>query len=198
LSGRFARELWRDVTPADFPVEEAWTRRAAETRKQVETLIELLRDREPLVLFPEGRPSPDGAIGPVQRGLSLLVRRGAPEQLWPWALGWDTLVRGRRRVVVSVRPPVEPDRDDVEAQVVAELKLAMPLTAGSLAAHALSRGEDPHAALRPAVDEAHAEGRHVQHDLSRRLSEALAVVEGVSDPRLARLAREYESARARS
>jgi 1-acyl-sn-glycerol-3-phosphate acyltransferase len=195
LSGRFAKELWRDVTPADFPVEEAWTRRAAEARKQLETLIELLRDREPLVLFPEGRPSPDGAIGPVQRGLSLLVRRGQPETLRPWGLGWDPLVRGRRRVVVSLRPPVEPDRENVEAQVLGELKLAVPLTAGSLVAHSLLGGDDPAAALPGAVQEALGEGRHVQREIGSRVEEALSVVKGLSDPRLARLAREYESAR---
>ncbi|MEX2210335.1 MAG: hypothetical protein WD689_01030 [Gaiellaceae bacterium] len=198
LSGRLAKELWRDVTPTDFPVEEAWAHRTAETRRQVETLIELLRAREPLLLFPEGRPSPDGSLGPVQRGLSLLVRRGRPERLRAWGIGYDPLVRGRTRAVVSVRPPVEPDLGDVEAQVLAELRLAMPLTAGSLVAHALLRGEDPSAALLVAVEEAQADGRHVQRDLGARVAESRSVVKGVSDPRLARLAREYESARATS
>jgi 1-acyl-sn-glycerol-3-phosphate acyltransferase len=201
LRGEHAALLWQDVDQESFPVPEAWARRAAETRVQVETLVGLMRAREPLLIFPEGRPSPDGTVGPFQRGLGLLTRQGRPERISPWAIGYDPLVRGRTRAVVSVRPPVAPDPKSVEEQVLAELKLAMPVTCGSVVAHALRVGEDPAAALEEAVRE----DRNVEHSLrtpegrGRRLSECLAVVaEGkVSDRVLARLAREYESSRER-
>jgi 1-acyl-sn-glycerol-3-phosphate acyltransferase len=205
LSGEHAALLWTDVDPELFPVAEAWARRAAEARVQVETLVELLRAREPLLIFPEGRPSPDGAVGPLQRGLGLLTRQGRPERLSPWAIGYDPLVRGRTRAVVSVRPPVTPDPKLVEEQVLAELRLAMPVTCGSVVAHALRAGAEPSAALEHAVEEAHADGRNVERALQtaesrrRRLAECLEVLgQGkVSDRLLARLAREYESSRER-
>ena len=199
LRGEHAALLWQDVDPESFPVPHAWDRRAAETRAQVETLVGLLRAREPLLIFPEGKPSPDGAVGPLQRGLGLLTRQGRPERISHWAIGYDPLVRGRTRAVVSVRPPVAPDPKNVEEQVLAELRLAMPVTCGSVVAHALRVGEDPAAALEEAVRE----DRNVERSLRtpegrrRRLSECLSVVEEgkVSDPVLARLAREYESSR---
>jgi len=204
LRGDRAALLWEDVDPRTFPVEVAWERRAAETRSQVETLVALLRAREPLVVFPEGRPSPDGAVGPVQRGVGLLVRLGRPERLSPWAIGYDPLVRGRLRAVVSVRPSVEPSARDVEAQVLSELRRALPVTCGTVVAHALRTGEEPAAAVERAVEEAGAEGRHVERSLRtaegrrRRLAECLDVIAGGVSPRLlARLAREYESARER-
>jgi len=203
LRGEHARQLWQDVDPESFPVAEAWARRAAEARAQVETLVGLLRAREPLLIFPEGRPSRDGAVGPLQRGVGLLTRQGRPERLSPWAIGYDPLVRGRTRAVVSVRPAVAPEPKDVEAQVLAELKLAMPVTCGSVVAHALRAGAEPAAALEQAVEKARAEGRNVERDLQsaegrrRRLAECLGVLaQGkVDDGLLARLAREYESAR---
>ena len=201
LRGEHAELLWQDVDQESFPVAEAWARRAAEARAQVETLVGLLRAREPLLIFPEGRPSPDGTVGPLQRGVGLLTRLGRPERISPWAIGYDPLVRGRTRAVVSVRPAVAPAHRNVEEQVLAELKLAMPVTCGSVVAHALSVGEDPAAALEQAVRE----DRNVERSLRtradrrRRLSECLAVVEAgkVSDRVLARLAREYESSRER-
>lgn len=205
LRGDNARLLWDDVDPKSFPVAETWARRAAETRAQVETLVELLRAREPLLIFPEGRPSPDGRVGPLQRGVGLLTKRGRPERLSPWAIGYDPLVKGRPRAVVSVRPAVAPEPKDVEAQVLAELKLAMPVTCGAVVAHALRTGAEPAAALEHAVEEARAEGRNVERALQtgggrrRRLAECLDVLaQGkVSERLLARLALEYESARER-
>jgi 1-acyl-sn-glycerol-3-phosphate acyltransferase len=208
LRGEYADLLWRSVEAEDFPAPEAWSRRQAEARTQVETLLDLLREREPLLLFPEGRPSPDGTVGPLQRGLSLLVRRGRPERISPWAIGYDPLVRGRPRAVVSVRPAFAPEARGVDDRVLAELKLAMPLTCGSLVAHALQGGATTDklaAALDAAVEEARAEGRNLEHELAspetrrRRLAECLSALKrrGVSpgDPVLVRLAREYESAR---
>jgi 1-acyl-sn-glycerol-3-phosphate acyltransferase len=205
LRGEHAALLWQDVDPESFPVPQAWDRRAAEARAQVETLVGLLRAREPLLIFPEGRPSPDGAVGPLQRGLGLLTRLGRPERISPWAIGYDPLVEGRTRAVVSVRPSIAPDPKHVEEQVLAELRLAMPVTCGSVVAHALRDGEEPAAAVERAVEEARVEGRNVERALQtaegrrRRLAGCLDVLArgNVSDRLLARLAREYASSRER-
>jgi 1-acyl-sn-glycerol-3-phosphate acyltransferase len=202
LSGEFAGPLWQDVDAESFPVPEAWAYRTAEARTQFQTLVELMRAGEPLVLFPEGKPSPDGAVGPLQPGVRLLVRRGGPLRISPWAITYDPLVRGRPRAVVSLRPQVAPDLEHAEAQVLSELKLAMPVTCASVVAHALRSGADPAVALDTAVEAASAEGRHVERALATRegrrlrLAECLDAIRRKASPRLLeRLTREYESAR---
>ena len=202
LRGGFAVQLWQDVDRASFPLEEAWTVRSAEARRQVTTLIDLMRDGEPLVIFPEGKPSPDGALGPLLSGIKLLVRRGRPARISPWAIAYDPLAPGRTRAVVSLRPQVAPRFDDAAEQVLSELKLAMPVTCGSAVAHALLTGADPAGALESAVEVAQEEGRHVERALQTeagrraRLAECLAAVRTKGEERLLlRLAREFESAR---
>jgi 1-acyl-sn-glycerol-3-phosphate acyltransferase len=202
LRGEFAVPLWEDVDRESFPVPEAWAFRAAEARAQFERLIALMRSGEPLVLFPEGRPSPDGAVGPIQRGIRLLVRRGRPARISPWAIAYDQLVRGRTKAVVSVRPQAAPDIDDPEGQVLGELKRAMPVTAASVVAHALRSGLEPGVALEAAVEAARAEGRNVERALQTaagrrsRLAECLEALRRKANDRLVdRLAREFASAR---
>ena len=165
MHGRFAVQLWGDVDRDSFPVEEAWAVRAAEARRQVTTLIDLMRAGEPLVIFPEGKPSPDGAVGPLQAGIRLLVRRGRPERISPWAIAYDPLAPGRMRAVVSLRPQVAPRLEDADEQVLSELKLAMPVTCASAVAHALVTGADPAGVLESAVEVAQEEGRHVERAL---------------------------------
>ena len=53
-----------------------------------------MRDGNVLIVFPEGRPSPDGEIGPIKPGIGALVRRGKPRAVRPLALAYDPLVRG--------------------------------------------------------------------------------------------------------
>jgi 1-acyl-sn-glycerol-3-phosphate acyltransferase len=202
LRGQFAVPLWEDVDAESFPVPEAWAYRTAEARTQFQRLVELMRAGEPLVLFPEGKPSPDGAVGPLQAGIRLLVRRGRPARISPWAIAYDPLVRGRTKAVVSLRPQVVPELDNVEAQVLSELKSAMPVTCASVVAHALRDGVDPARALEAAVEEARTEGRHVEDALATRegrrarLGETLeAIRRKASEGLLDRLAREYESVR---
>ena len=201
LRGELAVPLWQDVDRESFPLDEAWELRAAEARRQVTTLIDLMRDGEPLVIFPEGKPSPDGAVGPLQAGIRLLVRRGRPKRISPWAIAYDPLGRGRARAVVSLRPQVAPRFDDADEQVLSELKLAMPVTCASAVAHALVTGADPAGALESAVEVAHEEGRHVERALQTaagrraRLAECLEAVRTTPDRLLIRLAREFESAR---
>jgi 1-acyl-sn-glycerol-3-phosphate acyltransferase len=132
VRGEYADLLWRPVTPAELPSDGFWSRRAAEAAEDFRRLVGLVRAGTPLVLFPEGRPSPDGEIGPVQRGLSALVRRGRPPTLLPLGLGYDPLTSGRTRVVVAFGRPVPPDPDEEAA--LALLRRAVPLTAGQLVA----------------------------------------------------------------
>jgi hypothetical protein len=185
LRGEYADLIWQPVTsddPAGAGLDGFWERRALRATEDFRRLVGLVRGGLSLVLFPEGRPSPDGEIGPIQRGLGALVRRARPPALLAVGLGYDPLVRRRTRVVVAFGDPVEPGPDP-EAQALELLRGIMPLTAGQLAAV----GADP-------ADE---DGRPVDPALRdpRRLEEAR--VEAERRPQeLPFLAREYASARA--
>jgi hypothetical protein len=207
LRGEYADLLWRAVVPGDFGdgLSDFWARRAAEATRDFRTLVELLRADGTLVVFPEGRPSPDGEIGPIRPGIGALLRRGRPKQIRPLTLAYDPLVRGRTRVWVTIADPQPPPDGDVEAALLADMRRFTPLTAGQYAAHRLLEGADADPAalergLAEAVEAAQAEGRPVEGDLlssegrRRRLAEALAVAPRKPDA-LAYLAREYASAR---
>ena len=194
LRGEYADLLWRAVGPDDPAgrgLDGFWSQRATEAAGDFRALVELVRGGRPLVLFPEGRPSPDGEIGPLQRGLGALVRRARPPALLPVALAYDPLARGRTRVIVAFGAPAAPS-GDVEEQALALLRRTMPLTAGQLVAAGAEPGEAVRAAL--------VEGRPVEPALvaadsrSRRLAGARAAAER-SPEALPFLAREYESAR---
>lgn len=191
LRGELADVLWQAVTRAEVPAPEPWAARTAEARRHLERLVEVIRERLPLMLFPEGRPSPDGSVGPVLRGIGLLVRRGRPERIRPVGIAYDPLVGGRTRAFVSFLDPLPaPDGPDVEGRVLAALRLAMPLTAGSFAAHELAAaaraGREPAvdelaAGVAAAVEAARAEGRNVERALAgprrrERLHETLAAL----------------------
>ena len=208
LHGMYADLLWEPLSPEDTRgLEEFWSRRAARAAGDFRTLVEIVRDGNVLIVFPEGRPSPDGEIGPIKPGIGALVRRGKPRAIRPLALAYDPLVRGRTRVHLALGEPVEPPAEDVEGALLALLRVTMPLTCGQVVAARLQAGADadPHALerdLSDAVAVAREEGRPVEPDLAtaagrrRRLTEALAVA-----PRRAAdlpfLAREYASARGR-
>jgi len=194
LRGEYADLLWRPVGPEDGAaagLDAFWARRAGQAAADFRRLVELVRGGRPLVLFPEGRPSPDGEIGPLQRGLGALVRRARPPALLPVALAYDPLRRGRTHVVLAFGAPVSPE-DDVEDQALRLLRRTMPLTAGQLFA-----AKAPESAVRDAL----VEGRPVEPALvvperrERRLAEARAAA-GRRPDALPFLAREYESARA--
>ncbi|MGH3022153.1 MAG: hypothetical protein ACRDNI_00725 [Gaiellaceae bacterium] len=208
LRGQYADLLWQGVSPGSGVadgLEEFWSRRAARATGDFRTLVGLVRDRRTLVLFPEGRPSPDGELGPIRPGIGALVRRGKPVVLRPLAVAYDPLVRGRTRVHLALGPPVQAPETDVEASLLALLRRTMPLTCGQVVAAALAeRAEaDPPALerrLADAVAEAVAEGRAVERELGspaarrRRLAEALAVAPS-RPAALDFLAREHASAR---
>ena len=111
LRGEYADFLWLLVSPADLGEaggDAFWGRRAAAAASDFRALVELLRAGGILLVFPEGRPSPDGEIGPLQRGLAALVRRARPAALRPIALAYDPLTRGRTRVFVAIGEAVDP------------------------------------------------------------------------------------------
>jgi hypothetical protein len=202
LRGENADLLWLPVTREEVPdLDGFWGARAAMAAADFRGLVELVRAGGSLLVFPEGRPSPDGEIGPLRRGLAALVRRARPRWFLPVAPAYDPLRRGRTRVVVTVGPRVEPPAEDVEAATLELLRRATPLTCGQYVAHELLSGRDPDAeGLEHAVDDARSGQRPVDPELLDstqlriRLVEAIAVAER-RPGELPVLAREYASAR---
>ena len=206
LRGEYADLLWEAVSPGDGVrdgLDDFWGRRAAGAAGDFRTLVELVRERRTLLVFPEGRPSPDGEIGPIRPGIGALVRRGRPVALRPLALAYDPLVHGRTRVHLALGEAVSPPAE--EPALLELLRRTMPLTCGQVVAAALSEGAeaDPPALdrrLAEAVAAAEAEGRPVERELAteegrrRRLAEALATAPAHADA-LPVLAREHASAR---
>ncbi len=207
LRGAYADLLWTPVSPGEGvtgELDDFWSRRAARAAGDFRHLVGLLRDGRVLVVFPEGRPSPDGEIGPIRPGIGALVRRGRPAALRPLSIAYDPLVRGRTRVHLALGEPVDPPAADVDAEVLALLERTMPLTCGQVVAARLEAGAEADPTelerdLADAVALAHAAGRQVEPGLTtpegrrRRLAEALAIA-----PRRSRdlpfLAREHASA----
>jgi 1-acyl-sn-glycerol-3-phosphate acyltransferase len=178
LRGDFADILWRPCTsrdladPAFAPVWRQQTRRATGDFRR---LVELLRARQPILLFPEGRPSPDGAIGPLEGGLAALVRRGRPEMLLPIGMAYDPLTTGRTRALIALGRAFGPPSEDVDGAVLSALRAVTPLTCGQVLAarlvEAASAGEVriPGAKLLHLLDEAIRASR----DQGRRVDPAL-------------------------
>jgi hypothetical protein len=206
LRGEYADLLWQPFTPADGDgLEDFWSGRAAQAAGDFRTLVQIARDGNILIVFPEGRPSPDGEIGPIRPGIGALIRRGRPAAVRPLALAYDPLVRGRTRVHLALGPPAQLPKDGLEDALLGLLRKTMPLTCGQFVAARLEAGAeaDPGALERDLADAvalAREEERSVEPDLttaagrSRRLAEALAAAPGhVAD--LPYLAREYASAR---
>jgi Acyltransferase len=208
LRGDYADLLWRPVSPGDGVqdgLESFWSGRAAQAAGEFRALVELMRSRGTLIVFPEGRPSPDGEIGPIRPGIGALVRRGRPERIQLMALAYDPLVRGRTRVLIALPEPVPPPASDVDRSLLTLMRGAMPLTAGQFAADRLLAGAEANPAaldreLADTVEAAQAESRPVEPSLlaggtrRRRLAEALAVAPAKPEV-LAFLAREYRTAR---
>jgi 1-acyl-sn-glycerol-3-phosphate acyltransferase len=133
----FAQQLWRDVTIADLdtPIGRGvWRTHVARAAGDVRRLIDLVRRGEPMVVFPEGRVSPAGGIGPVGDVLDLIVRRGAPTAVLPVGIAYDPLRRGRATVAVSVGPPLTASEGPVGPLVLDRLRRATPITVGQVVA----------------------------------------------------------------
>jgi hypothetical protein len=203
LRGAYADLLWRAVTREEAPsLDDVWARKATRAAAEFRELVAVVRGGGTLVVFPEGRPSPDGEIGPVRRGLSALVRRAQPAWFLPIGIAYDPLVRGRTRAFVSLAPRVDVPAGDVEDETLRLLRRATPFTCGQYVAHELLADREPSArGLATAVDEARSAGRPVDPESldpvrrGARLAEALAAA-AKRPADLPFLAREHVSARA--
>ena len=190
--GEFADLLWLSVGPDELGADafaDVWRRRAADATTDLRSLIDLLRAGEPLLLFPEGRPSPDGAVGPVQRGLGALVRRGRPDRVRAFTIAYDSLAEGRPPVCVSAPDPAGPLGKDAEAELECYLARTLPATVSqSLGWTVVNLAEAGRESVEPAelsralavaADEARASGRPLDPALAdpearlRRLDGAL-------------------------
>ena len=108
LRGEYADLLWGRShlgTRTDWTSSE---RESGPGRGDFRTLVEIVRDGNVLIVFPEGRPSPDGEIGPIRPGIGVLVRRASLAAVRPLAVAYDPLVRGRTRACIAHGPPVQP------------------------------------------------------------------------------------------
>lgn len=207
LRGEYADLLWESFTRggADSGALEAvWAARAVDATADFRRLVGLVRDGAILLVFPEGRLSPDGELGPIRPGIRALIRRGRPRQLVPVGLAYDPLTTGRTRAYVSIGKTAPPPSEGEDGDVLRLLRAAMPLTCGQVVAHRLDAGlssrRELERELAAEVEATLAEDRNVDPALlsargrRRRVADALAAA-----PRRARelayLAREYESIR---
>jgi 1-acyl-sn-glycerol-3-phosphate acyltransferase len=204
LRPEYADLLWRLVArrELDAPeLDELWRRRAGDALEDFRRLVAVVRGGGRLLLFPEGRPSPDGEIGPLLPGLSALVRRSDAAFIQPVGLAFDPLAGRRTRAYVSYGEPFAVPQEGVaDERVLETLRAATPLTLGQLAAEvALDGGRVPDAVAAGAVAEARARGRPVEPELlaASRASLERAVDAAGRAPaaETARLAREARSAR---
>jgi 1-acyl-sn-glycerol-3-phosphate acyltransferase len=141
LSRPYADLLWAVVSRGEAPwPAHAWTARLTQARQDLLRLVELLRNGESVLLFPEGRPSPDGAVAPLHRGVGLLVRRGHPQRIVPLGIAYDPIGHGRTRALLRVGDPVAPPHDDIEASLHELLCRTMPRSNGAAAAFAYQQG----------------------------------------------------------
>ncbi len=195
LHGVFADLLWQYRTSEQLSApafEPAWRRRAEESAAAIRRLVELVASGEILLLFPEGRPSPDGAVGPLRKGLGTIVRRGRPEAIVPIAIAYDPLTPYRPRAYVAFGLELVPPAGGVDEALLRALRRATPLTCGQVVARELVRAASTgvervgapelDVALADECAAAVAEGRPVDRALlgvptrRERLSEALAWV----------------------
>jgi len=190
--GGYLDLLWRRFERAELPgLDEFWAGRRAVARRDLEALLAHVAGGGSLVVYPEGRPSPDGAIGPVQRGLGLLIRRARPDALLPIALAYDPLGPGRTRAYVAVGALFSPAPQESESAVLATLRALMPLTPGQIAAHARLQELDPELVAARALEEE----RPAEPELETLLPAAVRAA-GEASPRvLERLDLEFRSAR---
>jgi 1-acyl-sn-glycerol-3-phosphate acyltransferase len=200
LRGEYADLLWEPVSRGEGP-EAFWSARATRATADFRELVGLIRAGKSLLVFPEGRPSPDGEIGPLRRGLDALVRRGKPERILPVTLAYDPLVRGRTEVVVVFAETLSPSHEGLENAVLERLKRNTALTTGQFVAHELSEGREPHpAAFAAELESSQALDRPVDSalaDTARRtakLAEARAAAEEKREE-IPFLAREFQTAR---
>ena len=200
LRAEYADLLWEPVERGEGP-ESFWQARAARATAHFRELVDVMRAGGSLLLFPEGRPSPDGEIGPLRRGVDALIRRAKPERLLPVTIAYDPLVHGRTEVDILIGEPVEVPDENVEDAVLTLLRRSTPLTPGQYVAYELSEGREPHSSgLAAAVESARADGRPFDTALDDPARRATRVAVGREEAQrraeeIPFLAREWASAR---
>jgi 1-acyl-sn-glycerol-3-phosphate acyltransferase len=140
VRGEFADVLWQGFSKGELAhpsLAAVWRQRSEVAASDLRQVVEVIRSGEPMLFFPEGRPSPDGAIGPLRPGMRLLVRRGRPETLQAIGLAYDPMTLGRPYVYVATGPEIPAPADDVDEAVLVALRRALPLTVGQVVAGAL-------------------------------------------------------------
>jgi 1-acyl-sn-glycerol-3-phosphate acyltransferase len=204
VNGFYADLLWRAVDDADLNgarAEESWRRRGAAAAGDFRRLVDVVRGGGYLLLFPEGRPSPDGTIGPLMRGVAALVRRAAPRAVLPLSPAYDPLGPGRPRAFLGLGSPAPPPTADVDETVLGLLRRTTPLTVGQVVAFFAGEPASLERRLATEVRVARAEGRPFEPELEQevhrrhRLAEAVSAAAEADGAVLERLAREYASAR---
>lgn len=179
--------LWKSVGVDDLPAEpfrQVWAARATAATGDLRQIVSVIRSGEALLLFPEGRPSPDGTLGPLQRGMGAILRRGRPEQLRVFGLAYDPLTIRRTKVVLSVGSPVEPPRSR-EPDLLPALARGIAVTTGQVVSTTLlGRLADGASVISPAeveatlvqaIIDAREAGRVVDPDLEDRISRRRAL-----------------------
>jgi 1-acyl-sn-glycerol-3-phosphate acyltransferase len=205
LDGAYADLLWEGVDrDATADADDIWREHLRAAVADFGRLTSTLRDGGAIVVFPEGEPSQDGAIGPVLPGLASLARRGRARSVQPIAMAYDELVYGRAKAYVSIAPVLMSIEKAKTENVTRALRAATPLTAGQLAATTAATGGGPRELAGLASEQvalARAQGRPVEPGLdgeqrarALRIAFARARVLGVRHPTVARLAREFRSA----
>ena len=188
---RQARVLWEDVGEADLVGDlgrEIWWRHVVRAAGDVRRLVGMVREGRPMLLFPEGRVSPDGAIGPIGDLLDLVVRRGRPRVVLPLGIAYDPLTRHRTEVVVGAGPPIPSGDEPTHVAAGSALRRALPVTCGQVLARYVTRacaaGVASSAAARRLADEvaraAIVQGRPVARRLRADGRRAEAVHEGLA------------------
>jgi hypothetical protein len=204
LNGRFADIVWTELArDATTGYEDIWRWHLRLAVLDFQRLGTALRAGGLVVIFPEGRLIPDGELGPLAAGVSSLVRRGRARLVQPVAISYDRLTAGRPRAYVSVAPVVAA-APGVREAIAANVRRAIPLTAGQIAAVVLRRGGSRSALSRAGhewVSRAREVGRPMEPLLSGPLRTAAlahafwqAERRGPDHPIVAGLARELAAA----
>jgi hypothetical protein len=194
LSIRSGHRLWIEIAPEDIApahretIERDHGRQAAAGLRR---LVDILRAGSSMLVFPEGRVSEDGAIGPLGAAVEVLIRRGRPAEIVPIAIAYDPLRRGRVVAHAGFGPPQRPPADGIGAHVLREVRRAMPLTTGQVLAEALLGAVEAGRQVLHRDDLAEA----LEQEVRRALAEARPLPRSLRDP-LRRRARLDDALRA--
>lgn len=129
----FARVLWQDVGLDDLvpPLgHERWRAHIARAAGDLRRLVRLVADGAPLLLYPEGRVSPDGSLGAVGELVEVIARRGRPRTIIPIGIAYDPVGPRRTTVAVGIGPSLDGDTPDTAAALAERLRTCTPVTTG--------------------------------------------------------------------